>query len=306
MLHIMRVSVCLLMVIGIIAEAYSDDVSQQSVATVNGKAISSEQLQLQFFLDQLPEDSSAETRQQLIEQLVNRELIRQFLASRKISADPAKLDHQVSVVEKLIATRNGQLDDVLGRLHLTPASLREVLALPLAWDAYVRSTVTDQQIRDEWKARRAQLDGTRVRASQIVRLVPPDGKEADWTAAQDLLKNLREQIVSGKISFADAARAESQSPSGKRGGELGEFEYRGRVDESISSVAFATPAGQVSEPFRTRFGVHLVETQEVIPGQLSLEDAREEILSELGKKLWDKQVAELRERAKIQLQPVGE
>lgn len=271
------------------------------IATVNGKAIHADQMQLQFYLDALPESATPAARQQLIERLIDRELIRQYLRGRQITADPAKLDQRMAVIEKLIAGRGEQVDDVLERLHLNTANVREFLALPLAWERYAETVITPSQLRAEWDAHRAELDGTRVHASQIVRTLPPSASAEDWQAAEKFLADLRQQIVDGKITFAAAAVTASQSPSGKNGGDLGEFEFRGRVDEAISRVAFETPPGEVSAPFRSRFGVHVVQTHERIPGQLSPEDARPEILARLEKDLWAKQVRQLRQAARIQI-----
>jgi len=281
--------------------ATAEETSQKTVAMVNGKPISAEQIQLQFFLDSIPQEAGSEARKKLLNELIDRELIRQDLVTRKIAASPEKLDHQISVVQKIITRQGKQLDDILSRLHLTQSSLREVLALPLAWDTYVRSVTTDQQLREYWRKHRIELDGTRVQAAQIVRILPRTAAEAEWQAAEKLLVDVKTEIESGAKTFAAAAEKISQSPSAQRGGDLGTFEFRGRVDEAISRVAFSTPAGQISAPFRTRFGIHLIEVRKVIPGQLSLEDVREEIFSRLNKQLWDQQVQELRKKARIQM-----
>jgi hypothetical protein len=216
-------------------------------------------------------------------------------------ADPQKLAEQETLVRKVIVQRGGRLNDVLQRLHLDEQSFRDVLSLPLAWDAYVRGAVTEQQIRRDWDAHQPELDGTRLRAAQIVRILPADASAADWEAAESLLRGLRERILAGKPSFAEAAREFSQSPSGQKGGDLGEFGYQGRVDEAISKAAFELKPGEISAPFRSRSGVHIVQLQERIPGQLSLEDARPEILERLSRKLWDEQVRQLREHASVQI-----
>jgi len=286
------------------SSVWAEDLPQQVVATVNGKPIRAEQIQLQFFLESLPAESAPEVRQKLIAELIDRELVRQFLASRKIEADPVRLDQQLTVIQQVIAKQGEQVDDVLSKLHLDSASLREVLALPLAWEAYVQSVLTDKQLRDLWEKHRFELDGTRVQAAQIVRILPAEAKEADWKQAESLLSNLRNEIQSGKISFAAAAEMHSQSPSGKRGGDMGEFEYHGRVDDAISRVAFTTKPGEISLPFRTRSGVHLVQTRKIIPGQLSLEDARPELVSRISQQLWKQKIEELREQARIKINPV--
>jgi peptidyl-prolyl cis-trans isomerase C len=71
--------------------------------------------------------------------------------------------------------------------------------------------------------------------------------------AKDLLRKLAE----GK-SFADLAMSASKCPSGKRGGDLGEF-GRGRMVPSFEEAAFALDLDQVSGPVRTQFGYHLIQ-----------------------------------------------
>ncbi len=74
--------------------------------------------------------------------------------------------------------------------------------------------------------------------------------------AQDLIKKLEE----GK-TFAELAEKFSKCPSGKQGGDLGEF-GRGRMVPSFEEAAFALGVGEVSKPVRTRFGYHLIHRTE--------------------------------------------
>lgn len=68
---------------------------------------------------------------------------------------------------------------------------------------------------------------------------------------------LKTDIESGK-DFAQMARAYSQCPSGKRGGELGEF-FRGQMVPEFDQVVFSQPIGKVHGPVKTQFGFHLIE-----------------------------------------------
>lgn len=74
--------------------------------------------------------------------------------------------------------------------------------------------------------------------------------------AQDLIKKLEE----GK-TFAELAETFSKCPSGKQGGDLGEF-GRGRMVPSFEEAAFALNVGEISKPVRTRFGYHLIHRTE--------------------------------------------
>ncbi len=71
--------------------------------------------------------------------------------------------------------------------------------------------------------------------------------------AADLLK----KIAEGK-SFEDLATKFSTCPSGKKGGDLGEF-GRGRMVPSFEEAAFALQVNEISPPVRTQFGYHLIQ-----------------------------------------------
>ena len=68
---------------------------------------------------------------------------------------------------------------------------------------------------------------------------------------------LKGEIEAGR-DFADAARKHSQCPSGKKGGDLGEFS-RGQMVPEFDRVVFTEEVGKVHGPVKTQFGFHLVE-----------------------------------------------
>lgn len=70
--------------------------------------------------------------------------------------------------------------------------------------------------------------------------------------AQDILRKLSE-----KVPFEDLAAKHSKCPSGRRGGDLGEF-GRGRMVPAFEEAAFALGVDEVSKPVRTQFGYHLI------------------------------------------------
>lgn len=71
-------------------------------------------------------------------------------------------------------------------------------------------------------------------------------------------KDLLVQLNKGK-NFATLAKKYSLCPSGKRGGELGEFR-RGQMVKAFDDVVFKKPLLQVHGPVKTRFGYHLIKT----------------------------------------------
>lgn len=85
---------------------------------------------------------------------------------------------------------------------------------------------------------------------------------ADTAATASRLRVLREEITSGRTSFEDVAKRESEDTiSGPEGGDLGRG-AKGRFVPEFEAVAFALRAGQISEPVKTQFGWHLIKATE--------------------------------------------
>lgn len=70
-------------------------------------------------------------------------------------------------------------------------------------------------------------------------------------------ENLKKQIEGG-ADFAEVARKHSQCPSGKQGGNLGEFNP-GQMVAEFDRVVFSAELGKVHGPVKTQFGYHLIE-----------------------------------------------
>jgi peptidyl-prolyl cis-trans isomerase C len=73
-------------------------------------------------------------------------------------------------------------------------------------------------------------------------------------------KTILDQINKG-ASFAKIASEKSMCPSGKKGGDLGEF-GRGRMVREFEVAAFALQKGQMSQPVKTEFGWHIIKRLE--------------------------------------------
>lgn len=76
-------------------------------------------------------------------------------------------------------------------------------------------------------------------------------------ATEQACLDLKTQIEQG-ADFAELARAHSQCPSGRSGGELGEF-GPGMMVPEFDQVVFSAPVNQVQGPVQTQFGFHLLE-----------------------------------------------
>jgi len=228
------------------------------------------------------------------ERLIERSVIRQFLDSRNIKAPEAALDRAISHVDKILAQEEDS-EAALKKLKMTRDELVRELSLPLAWQRYVRQVVTDRQLREYFEAHQNQLDGSKRTVRQVFLDLPDAAAESDVQSKINDLKAIRDQIQSGKKTFAEAARQYSESPTAEKGGLLGTFAFTGQMPEQIAEVSFETEDGTMSQPFVTQYGVHLLLVEKEIPGQLSLEDARPQIWQHFEDKLWQETIKRLTE-----------
>ncbi|GJM05353.1 MAG: peptidyl-prolyl cis-trans isomerase [marine bacterium B5-7] len=75
--------------------------------------------------------------------------------------------------------------------------------------------------------------------------------------SEDQCASLKQQIEEG-ADFAEVAKEHSSCPSGRSGGDLGEF-GPGQMVKEFDEVVFSEELNTVHGPVKTQFGYHLLE-----------------------------------------------
>ena len=75
--------------------------------------------------------------------------------------------------------------------------------------------------------------------------------------SEDQCNTLKQQIEDG-ANFAEIAKDHSSCPSGRNGGDLGEF-GPGQMVKEFDEVVFSGELDTVHGPVKTQFGYHLLE-----------------------------------------------
>ncbi len=136
------------------------------------------------------------------------------------------------------------------------ATYRKQIAKP-----YLTDKVVNEQLVNEAYDRL----GYEVRASHILLFVSPDASPADTLKAFMRLNEIRADLLSGKLTFENAAETFSEDPSAKDNkGDLG-FATAFQLVYEFESQAYNTPVGQVSKVFRTQFGYHVLKVVDKRP-----------------------------------------
>ncbi len=147
----------------------------------------------------------------------------------------------------------------------------------------------------------ATLMVTQTRARHILLRLSPQLTQAQ---ALSQLSALRQDIVSGKTDFADAAKRLSQDGSAPQGGDLGWASPGMFVPEFEQTMNRLRP-GQLAEPLVSRFGVHLIEVTDRRDAPMSDAEQRALARNALRDKKFDEAylvwVEDLRGRAYVEL-----
>ena len=104
---------------------------------------------------------------------------------------------------------------------------------------------------------------SKIKASHIL-IMHKDSQNSRSDISKDKaleeIKSIYKLVIDGKISFADAAVKHSDCSSADGGGNLGEF-GKGMMVKPFEEMAFSLEINQVSEPFESEFGYHIVKRE---------------------------------------------
>ncbi len=160
--------------------------------------------------------------------------------------------------------------------------------------------ISDKEIKEYYEVNKKKYSkGEKVGIRQIFFSAPADDslKTAIEAKAEDMIK----RIKNGE-DFAKLAQEFSEDESKKFGGDLG-YISRGAVLKELEDVAFALKTGEVSEPFWSPAGLHIIKLEDRTGGS-SLEDVREDVKNVLFEKAfkikYDEWIKKLREKAYIE------
>lgn len=136
------------------------------------------------------------------------------------------------------------------------ATYRKQIAKP-----YLTDKVVNEQLVKEAYERL----GYEIRTSHILLIISPDAAPADTLKAFNRLNEIRNDLVSGKLNFENAAETFSEDPSAKDNkGDLG-FATAFQLVYEYENHAYSTAVGQVSQVFRTQFGYHILKVVDKRP-----------------------------------------
>lgn len=125
-------------------------------------------------------------------------------------------------------------------------------------------TITPEEVRDFYKKIPKDdlpVFGAEMEIAQIV-IKPEVSKEAKQ-AVIDQLKGFKKDILENGASFFTKAVLYSEDPGSKNSGGYYKMNRKTQFVKEFKDVAFSLQEGEVSEPFETEFGYHIIQVDKI-------------------------------------------
>lgn len=162
----------------------------------------------------------------------------------------------------------------LYKMKVNEAQLQKLDTLPnikFELDSYkkqiAKNYLTDQKITDELIKEAYGRKKEEVNVAHILVMVPRSAYPEDSVAHFNKIDSIYKAIKSGKLSFEQAAKNYSDDTGTKdNGGKLGYITSLQMV-YPFENAAYNTKKGEISAPFRTQFGYHIVKVLDKRPSR---------------------------------------
>lgn len=279
-------------------------VGQQNayVATVDGQKVSAKeynttleqakkQYQARFGIDfNSPQGKPMldELKAGVVDQLVEQTFLLAEAEKKGIKPTAEEIDSKLAEIKSQFPD-DATYKKALGEFGTSEADLREQIRVGVTIENLMKDVTKDLEVsEDRLKAyysdnleqfkHEEEVSAAHILIKTDATAADPKADEAQALAKiQDILKQIREGA-----DFADMAKKHSEDPgSGSQGGDLGFF-GKGRMVPEFEKTAFAMKDGEVSEPFKTQFGYHIIKREEYRPARTeTFEQVKEQIRENL-------------------------
>lgn len=281
---------------------------ERIVATVNGSAITAHELEAAInrlipqatFHGNVTQEKRDEFRDKALDDLIIRELKYQDALAKKIRPDKKFVKSEMEKIRKGFPSKQAY------RAALEQAGYTEnSLKARFEKDSVVK-LVTEKTVVEPAKIGQAAL--REFYDKNPARFRQPDSVKLRIISFKDEKKtgDILARIKAGE-DFGDIASRMSEDNYRIKGGDIG-YIHRGRIYPAIEEAAFRLKQGEVSEPILTEGYWFIVKVEDKqAERQLSFDEAKEklekDLVSKRAKELMEQWIAELRDKAKIDVKP---
>jgi peptidyl-prolyl cis-trans isomerase SurA len=271
------------------------EVVNRIVASVDGDPITLYELN-KFISDkssQVPNMRGISNKDAL-QALITEKLVEKEIVARGIRIRDEDIDHYIDRIKQQNHIDDEQLREALKQQGLDYAQYRQQIrgeiekVQLLNKEIRAKVTISPEDVSRYYEAHKKDYERPGViKVRQITLRLDPDAPEPIATAVMDRMEDIRKRLVKGE-DFATLAKQVSEDPLAAEGGDLGELQPSKLLPEFEGPLS-KMKEGEISEPIRTKMGVHLVKLEKRIAEVYQPES---EVAADIKEKLYNEELDE--------------
>ncbi len=236
--------------------------------------------------NELAAEQVARLQARALEQVVGQKIVMKYLATIGRAVSVERIDVEVARLKRRAESIGKPFDQFLLENNLDLLLLKQNIGWQLGWRDYLDDQLTEAALKRVFESHRQMLDGTKVKiAHLLIRPEAPELRES-WDAAIALGFEIAEQLKQDVLEWDSAVEQYSSAASKQDAGEMGWIENDGTMPELFAETALRLEVGEISEPFKTAFGVHLLRCIDLNPGSKTWQDAGDDLRVLAAKQLF--------------------
>lgn len=254
-------------------------------------------------------------RLRILTQMIGMELLDVLAAEAGFTADEAQIETQLGKVRDAAAARGMSFEQSLEQQGVTEDKLKQTFAKEQIRLKFFESktkdiTVSEEDIQEFYtklkEAKRIDWPTDMADVAHILIEVPKEASEDAWTGAKKKIDAVRARIVEGE-DFAKVAAEASDDPGSKDKGGAYKEVPGGQMTPEFDKRMWELPIDELSEPFRTPFGWHIlrVDARHEAGTTMELDTLRDRIKADLlqqkQRQEMEKLLAGAKDRIKVEI-----
>jgi parvulin-like peptidyl-prolyl isomerase len=229
-----------------------------------------------------------------LQALITEKLVQKEIVARGIRIRDEDIDHYIDRIKQQNHIDDAQLREALKQQGLDydkyRQQIREEIEKVQLLNKQIRAkvTVSPEDVTRYYEAHKKDYERPgMIKVRQITLRLDSDAPEPIATAVMDRVEQIRKRLVDGE-DFAAVAKQVSEDPLAAEGGDLGELEPSKLLPEFEGPLSKMNE-GDVSEPIRTKMGVHLLKLEKRIAVAHQPES---EVAADIKEKLYSEELDE--------------
>ena len=217
--------------------------------------------------------------------------------------DKARVGSQMDeYLERMAITsqieQSSYIDQALAEIEVE--EFKKQMLISRYFDEFLKDKVNDTAIQNFYKSNAEQFQTKKMKVAHVLLRTNDGMSESEISALGTKAQEVYSKATSSE-DFSKLAEQYSQdSRSAKKGGEIGWIK-KGAIDPKFSETVFALKKGDISQPFQSAYGFHVVKVLEApVVEKAPLESVRGDIRYQLRQQAKETEMARLIQAAKIE------